>query len=107
MGERALVYLGGQYTRQFTHPDSSGKHLPTFYIGLISIPVEQLPKLRLTLSSSYSHADFIVGDREDDRGTRGAERADEFWPWRTAAVGMNVGLGDSTQDAFDYDVFNS
>jgi len=107
MGDRALIYLGGQYTRQFTHPDSSSKNLPTLYGGLISVPVEQLPKLRLTLSSSYSHADFIPGNREDDRWTLGSEVSYEFYPWMTTAVGMNGGFGDSNQDVFDYDVFNS
>ena len=107
MGSRALVYIGGQYTRQFTHPDSSSKHLPTLYLGIISMPMQDLPKLRLTLSTSYSHADFIVGERTDDRFTVGSEISYEFFTWMTAAIGVNGAFGDSNQDAFDYTTFNS
>ena len=107
MGDRALIYAGGQYTRQFTHPDASSKNLPTFYLGLISIPVHELPKLRLTLSSSYSYADFIAGDRQDHRWTIGSEMTYEFFQWFTAGTGVNGGFGDSNQDAFDYEVFNA
>ncbi|MBI4023526.1 MAG: hypothetical protein HY360_01005 [Verrucomicrobia bacterium] len=107
LGRRALLYLGAQYTRQFTHPDSSSKHLPTVYLGLITLPVEDLPKLRLAFSASYSYADFVPTDREDHRYNVGPELSYEFFPWFNMGVGVGGGWGDSNQDAFDYEVFNA
>ncbi len=104
---QAMVYIGGQYTRQWAHPESNSKNLPTIYAGLITIPFEQLPKLRLSIASSYSYADFIVSNRHDNRYNVGLDLSYEFFPWMTAGGGIGGNFGDSNQSAFDYTAFTA
>ena len=107
LGPRALMYLGGQYSRQWAHPESASKNLPTFYGGLITVPWEQLPKLRLTFAGSYSYADFIVSNRVDDRYNLGVDVSYEFYPWLTVGMGAGGSFGESNQKEFDFSSFSN
>ncbi len=107
VGKRALLYAGAQFTRQWTHPDASSKNLPTVYAGAILVPLENLPKMRLTLAGSYSYADYLNGDRQDNRYSIGPELSYEFYEWLTVGGSFGASWGDSNQSAYSYTALTS
>ena len=106
-GKRLLGYAGAQFQRQFTHPDASSKNLPTVYLGLITVPIESLPKFRVSIAGSYSYADYLNGDRHDNRYSVGPELNYEFYEWLLLGASFGASWGDSNQNFYDYTALSS